>query len=117
MDFLFYSVAAINGYDAFGHYLRASLIVNQCSNYAVAPWRGARRTSGAVGRVERRAATTPRARGAAAPRRPARVRAAPRPPRPDARRAGAAATPDVAPTRAPRRRRAALLDYLFGSDG
>jgi virulence factor Mce-like protein len=36
MDFLFYSVAATNGFDRFGHYLRASLVVNLCSTYAVA---------------------------------------------------------------------------------
>ncbi|WP_372789279.1 MlaD family protein [Paraconexibacter sp.] len=35
MDYLFYQVAAINGFDAFGHYLRAQLIVNLCSTYAV----------------------------------------------------------------------------------
>jgi ABC-type transporter Mla subunit MlaD len=33
MDFFYYQVAAINGFDAFGHYLRAGLIVNQCSLY------------------------------------------------------------------------------------
>jgi ABC-type transporter Mla subunit MlaD len=35
MDYIFYQVAAINGYDEFGHYLRASLILNLCSQYAV----------------------------------------------------------------------------------
>ena len=35
MDFLFYSVASINGYDSTGHYLRADLIVNLCSTYAL----------------------------------------------------------------------------------
>jgi phospholipid/cholesterol/gamma-HCH transport system substrate-binding protein len=35
MDYIFYQVAAINGFDSFGHYLRAGLIVNQCANYAV----------------------------------------------------------------------------------
>ena len=34
MDFVFYSVAAVNGFDSFGHYLRAALLVNQCSTYA-----------------------------------------------------------------------------------
>lgn len=34
LDYLFYQVAAINGYDAFGHYLRASLLVNLCTTYA-----------------------------------------------------------------------------------
>jgi len=37
MDYIFYQVAAINGFDSFGHYLRAGLIVNQCANYAVTP--------------------------------------------------------------------------------
>ena len=31
MDYIFYQVAAINGFDAVGHYLRAGLIVNPCS--------------------------------------------------------------------------------------
>jgi phospholipid/cholesterol/gamma-HCH transport system substrate-binding protein len=35
MDYLFYQTAAINGYDQFGHYLRAALIVNTCSTYSV----------------------------------------------------------------------------------
>jgi phospholipid/cholesterol/gamma-HCH transport system substrate-binding protein len=35
MDYIFYQVAAINGFDSFGHYLRAALIVNQCSNYSL----------------------------------------------------------------------------------
>lgn len=35
MDYLFYQVAAINGFDQYGHYLRAQLIVNLCSTYAV----------------------------------------------------------------------------------
>jgi ABC-type transporter Mla subunit MlaD len=37
MDYIFYQVAAINGFDAVGHYLRAGLIVNQCASYAVEP--------------------------------------------------------------------------------
>jgi hypothetical protein len=35
MDYLFYQVAAINGFDSYGHYLRAQLIVNICSTYAI----------------------------------------------------------------------------------
>jgi hypothetical protein len=30
-------VSAINGFDQYGHYLRAALIVNLCTNYAVTP--------------------------------------------------------------------------------
>jgi phospholipid/cholesterol/gamma-HCH transport system substrate-binding protein len=37
MDYIFYQVAAINGFDAAGHYLRAQLLVNICSVYAVTP--------------------------------------------------------------------------------
>jgi hypothetical protein len=37
MDYIFYQVAAINGFDAFGHYLRAGLIVNTCSTYSIQP--------------------------------------------------------------------------------
>jgi len=40
LDYAFYQVAAINGFDSFGHYLRAGLIVNQCSTYAVDPTPG-----------------------------------------------------------------------------
>ena len=37
MDYIFYQVAAINGFDAVGHYLRAQLIVNQCATYSIKP--------------------------------------------------------------------------------
>jgi hypothetical protein len=37
MDYIFYQVAAINGFDSLGHYLRAGLIVNQCANYSIEP--------------------------------------------------------------------------------
>jgi phospholipid/cholesterol/gamma-HCH transport system substrate-binding protein len=40
MDYIFYQVAAINGFDAFGHYLRAGLIVNTCSTYSIRPIAG-----------------------------------------------------------------------------
>jgi len=35
MDYIFFQVGAINGFDAVGHYLRAGLIVNTCSSYAI----------------------------------------------------------------------------------
>jgi virulence factor Mce-like protein len=50
LDYLFYQVAAINGYDSFGHYLRASLIVNLCSTYATA---GSKTTACAANFVDR----------------------------------------------------------------
>jgi virulence factor Mce-like protein len=37
MDFLFFQMQAINGFDGIGHYLRAGLIVNLCSTYATTP--------------------------------------------------------------------------------
>ncbi len=37
MDYIFYQVAAINGFDQFGHYLRAGLIVNLCTTYSTTP--------------------------------------------------------------------------------
>ncbi|MDX6648868.1 MAG: hypothetical protein QOJ97_819 [Solirubrobacteraceae bacterium] len=37
MDYIFYQVSAINGFDQYGHYLRAALIVNLCTNYAGTP--------------------------------------------------------------------------------
>src|SRR5689334_20472631 len=40
MDYIFYQTTAINGFDALGHYLRAELIVNQCTNYSVRPLTG-----------------------------------------------------------------------------
>ena len=33
-------MAAINGFDSVGHYLRAGLIVNQCATYALTPVAG-----------------------------------------------------------------------------
>ena len=60
LDYAFYQVAAINGYDSIGHYLRARLIVNTCSSYYTAPVEG----------CSARFASSPRRRSARAPRRP-----------------------------------------------
>jgi virulence factor Mce-like protein len=40
MDYLFFQTLAINGFDGIGHYLRAGLLVNLCSTYAIAPATG-----------------------------------------------------------------------------
>ena len=40
MDYIFYQVAAINGFDGVGHYLRAELKVNQCATYSIRPISG-----------------------------------------------------------------------------
>jgi ABC-type transporter Mla subunit MlaD len=37
LDYVFFQVAAINGFDTVGHYLRAGLIVNTCTTYATTP--------------------------------------------------------------------------------
>jgi len=40
MDYLFFQMIAVNGFDGLGHYLRAGLIVNLCSTYAIQPTAG-----------------------------------------------------------------------------
>src|SRR5439155_17102179 len=40
MDYLFFQMTAINGFDGVSHYLRAALIVNLCSSYATEPASG-----------------------------------------------------------------------------
>ena len=37
MDLIFYSALSINGFDEIGHYLRAGLLVNLCTSYAIEP--------------------------------------------------------------------------------
>ena len=123
MDYIFYQVAAINGFDSFGHYLRAGLLVNQCSTYAIQP------RFGCSANFSRRRARAPRGRLAASARpgaaaapswrsrralgleapegaaSPSRAHARPRGGRPGGRgRAEADATPAPRPRR-PRRRR------------
>lgn len=40
MDYLFFQVTSINGFDTVGHYLRAGLIVNTCATYSATPLAG-----------------------------------------------------------------------------
>ena len=40
MDYIFFQMTAINGFDGVSHYLRAGLIVNLCSAYAITPTPG-----------------------------------------------------------------------------
>ena len=44
MDLFFYSTLAINGFDSVSHYLRAGLLVNTCSGFAVQPTTGCNAT-------------------------------------------------------------------------
>jgi phospholipid/cholesterol/gamma-HCH transport system substrate-binding protein len=40
MDYIFFQMTAVNGFDSIGHYLRAGLLVNTCSTYATSPAAG-----------------------------------------------------------------------------
>jgi phospholipid/cholesterol/gamma-HCH transport system substrate-binding protein len=133
MDYVFYQVSAINGFDSFGHYLRAGLIVNQCANYAVSPVFGCSANFIQAGATSARAAAaasgdrslvrTAKAlsgkpvkalrRQAAKPRRRTPVHETPKAAQPQA-----TPTPAPAATPAPQAqsRTATLLDYLFGGD-
>ena len=144
MDYIFYQVTAINGFDGVGHYLRAGLIINQCSTYAVAAGRrllgelqhASATAASAHAAAATRAASTPtaaahrrgaagkagcaaslgKATGASSARSPRRL---PTPARAGARarrRAAATPAPDAGGARRgrARRRRTTLLDYLFG---
>ena len=133
MDYVFFQVAAINGFDSFGHYLRAGLIVNQCANYAVQP------AFGCSANYPRAASSSAAQVASAAPRDAVLQRTAvalakalglklPEAPEPEKRtrdRKAAdqeiAAEPTPAPTPAPQapteeERTETLLDYLFGGD-
>jgi ABC-type transporter Mla subunit MlaD len=108
MDFFFYSVAAINGFDQYGHYLRAGLIVNQCSIYAT-PATAQSDCSANFGSSEAAAASATRAARAATATRPA-----------SAQPGGAAAAAAASATRGDRAAddpAASLLGYLLGGGG
>src|SRR4051794_12632767 len=67
MDYLFFQMTAINGFDSIGHYLRAGLIVNLCSTYATSETAGcpANFTTGtsSSASVKPRLAAAPRKKG------------------------------------------------------
>jgi phospholipid/cholesterol/gamma-HCH transport system substrate-binding protein len=126
MDYLFFQVAALNGFDTFGHYLRAALIVNQCANYSIQPVFGCSANfagSAAAATASLAKAKAPRLvrtphRAKPAPKRAPARRATPAPERkPAARRPGTPApTATPAPKRDRQSRTETLLDYLFGDD-
>jgi phospholipid/cholesterol/gamma-HCH transport system substrate-binding protein len=134
MDYIFYQVAAVNGFDSFGHYLRARLILNTCSTYNTAPVEGCEakfeptklqagesaassatsdpilaRTRAALAGMDPDRAAPPLPQHA--PRTettaPTAKRPAPASAAPVPRRQPAAAAPDSAEP---------LMDYLFGKD-
>ena len=123
MDYIFFQVAAVNGFDSFGHYLRAGLIVNQCSAYSAEPLTGCsanfRRAASAT-----TASSAPRdpvlawmrrALAGQDPKQPAPAPAAPPAPAPRP-----APAPQPAPTATPAPPggdgSVPLLDYLFGGE-
>jgi phospholipid/cholesterol/gamma-HCH transport system substrate-binding protein len=138
MDYVFFQVAAINGFDSFGHYLRAGLIVNQCANYATQPAFGcsanfARASSSAAqaasaaprdGVLQRTAVALAKALGLKVPdapepaekrtrdRKAADQEVAPEP----TPTATPAPTPEPTPAPTQQERTETLLDYLFGGD-
>jgi phospholipid/cholesterol/gamma-HCH transport system substrate-binding protein len=114
MDYVFYQVSAINGFDSFGHYLRAGLIVNQCSTYAVKPAFGcsanfARASSSSAATATGSGPRDPVLRRTAAALRRALGLAEARPARP-------APQPAPAPPDEAQAETEALLEYLFGGD-
>ena len=136
-------MAAINGFDSFGHYLRAGLIVNQCANYSIEPGFGCSANFPRAASARRPAPSASRPARPGAPAHGAGARGG-------ARAAGARSRRDEKPTRKERKRRApperqaarrraaerdagarratpapqqgspsqteTLLDYLFGDD-
>jgi phospholipid/cholesterol/gamma-HCH transport system substrate-binding protein len=141
MDYVFFQVAAINGFDSFGHYLRAGLIVNQCANYAITPAFGcsanyAQASSSSAAQaasvdaprdevLQRTAVALARALGLKIPEAPKqekkRTQERTRTAADQEVEAEPTATPTPAPTPAPQapsqeERTETLLDYLFGGD-
>jgi phospholipid/cholesterol/gamma-HCH transport system substrate-binding protein len=121
MDYIFFQAGGINGFDSFGHYLRAALLVNQCSNYSLQP------VFGCSAKFTRASATSAEAAAAASGdrslMRTARALSG-KPIKPVApakvpRRVEMKATPTPAPTPTPtpESKTDTLLDYLFGGDG
>jgi phospholipid/cholesterol/gamma-HCH transport system substrate-binding protein len=131
MDYVFFQAGGITGFDSFGHYLRAALLVNQCSNYSVQPAFGcsAKFTNASATSAEAAAAASGdpslvRTARALSGKPIKRVKPAPIPRRvkmPE--KAAATGTPGPAatatPTPAPssQSKTDTLLDYLFGGDG
>jgi phospholipid/cholesterol/gamma-HCH transport system substrate-binding protein len=123
MDYVFYQASSINGFDSIGHYLRAALIVNPCTNYAVTPVLGctanfssASATSALQAAQASGDASLVRTARALAGKPAKKVKPAALPKLTSARTAPS--TPQPAATPAPDQAKTdTLLDYLFGGDG
>jgi ABC-type transporter Mla subunit MlaD len=135
LDYAFYQVSAINGFDSIGHYLRARLILNTCSRYYTTPVDGcssrfASSSAQATGASAASAAgtdpilrrTTAALLGkdpdsvAAPPRMTATPQPTPAPARKPKATPAPAATPQQ-PAAGNVKQGEAVLDYLFGKDG
>jgi ABC-type transporter Mla subunit MlaD len=77
MNYIFFQMAAINGFDSIGHYLRADLLVNVCSTYVTAQQAGCTATFTPRKSIQSSAASASTASTAAAPAKPVRLRARP----------------------------------------
>jgi hypothetical protein len=118
MDYIFFQAGGINGFDSFGHYLRAALLVNQCANYSLQPVFGcsANFTSASATSAEAAAAASGdrslvrTARALAG--KPIKHVAPAKVPRLEMK-----PTPTPTPTPSPDSKTDTLLDYLFGGDG
>jgi len=124
MDYVFFQTGGINGFDSFGHYLRAALIVNPCTNYAVRPVLGcsANFSSASATSAEASAAASGdeslvRTAQALAGKKVKKVKPKPvdeiiKTPKAPAATPTPTATPDPSQSKTD-----TLLDYLFGGDG
>jgi phospholipid/cholesterol/gamma-HCH transport system substrate-binding protein len=64
-DFLYYLTLSINGYDSLGHYLRAGLVADNCSEYRATPLGGGCNNGNFYTSAESSSASTAAAAGAA----------------------------------------------------
>jgi phospholipid/cholesterol/gamma-HCH transport system substrate-binding protein len=125
MDYVFFQAGGINGFDSLGHYLRAALLVNQCSNYSLQPVFGcsAKFTNASATSAEAAAAASGdrslvRTARALSGKPIKRVKPAPVPRRISATPTPTPAPATPAPTPTPSQSKTdTLLDYLFGGDG
>jgi ABC-type transporter Mla subunit MlaD len=128
LDYAFYQVAAVNGYDNFGHYLRARLLLNTCSRYYTRVVAGcsskfaASASDAQAVSAQAASALLPKpetAKQAAAAARPAQPRHAAQPSATTAPRAAAPRAPTQQPAgnaKAGEAETGPLLDYLFGKE-
>jgi phospholipid/cholesterol/gamma-HCH transport system substrate-binding protein len=121
LDYAFYQVAAVNGYDSFGHYLRARLILNTCSRYYTRPVSGCSAHFAATATNSQAVSARAAAAGLSKPGQPttrAQLKqvAATTPPSHPSRARTQPAAARTGSTKAAEANTGPLLDYLFGKD-